>query len=265
VLFQALTINNKKAYISLFYFIYIYLYENKIYRRKNIMETNTDLKSIIENYINNPTDEKFKFDLDFYLNLCKQKQTDSIFLNDLLLNLKTCVHMLDPQLFESSLINLVFFDIKWHLYHSTNKSLMNNLAEFLIDLNSAYTSLIYKCMIMLVKLFQIVDQTANQETDSIDSNKIFKFSHKIISALVKIAPSSKTNLVKLADSLYPYMIKDTLIQEVYIKNLLQITEYIPDIRINIFEICVQRMLKVDVNCTREQIIDSEMQSVKPGN
>lgn len=217
-------------------------------------ETNPNLKLLIENLISDPSNEDNKFQFDYFINLCKQKQSDGSFLINLVKQLKKCVPMLDPKLFETTLINLIFFDIKWHLYHSTNKKLLNHLAEFLIDLNSAYTSLIYKCMTMLIKIFQIT----NVQESTINCEKMFEFSHKIIASLVKIAPTSKPNLVKLIDTLYPYMIKDTSVQESYIKNLLKITEYIKDVRINLFEICIQKILKIDVNCTREQIIESEL-------
>lgn len=141
-----------------------------------------DLKLIIETYLNtcgSPSGSKSteessssKFQLDFFLNLCKQKQADATFLIQLLEDLKKCVHLLDPTLFEASLINMIFFEIKWHTFHSTNKQLLNHLAEFLIDLNSAYTSLIYKQMTMLVKLFQLADQ--DQEQPPIDCVRMHK-------------------------------------------------------------------------------------------
>ncbi len=56
------------------------------------------------------------------------------------------------------------------------------------------------------------------------------------------------------------MTKDTQIQEAYILNVLAITEYATDLRLPILETCIQKILKVDVNCTREQIIDAELNS-----
>lgn len=54
------------------------------------------------------------------------------------------------------------------------------------------------------------------------------------------------------------MTKDTLVQEAYILNVLQISNYARDLRLNILETCIQKVLKVDVNCTREQIIEAEL-------
>jgi RNA polymerase I-specific transcription initiation factor RRN3 len=54
------------------------------------------------------------------------------------------------------------------------------------------------------------------------------------------------------------MIKDTLMQEAYILNVLKISEYIKELRLPLLEICVQKLLKIDVNCTREQIVEAEL-------
>ena len=149
-------------------------------------ENNPDFKSIIETYANTSCtveeNNNSKFELDYLLSLCKQKQADSTFLLRLLEDFKKCVHLLDPTLFENSLINMIFFDIKWHMFHSNNTELLDRLAEFLIDLNSAYTSLIYKQMTMLIKLFQLVDQQ-DQEANCIDCDGMHKvcFIHRFLS------------------------------------------------------------------------------------
>ncbi len=63
--------------------------------------------------------------------------------------------------------------------------------------------------------------------------------------------------------LHSYMTKDTQIQEAYILNVLAITEYASDLRLPLLETCIQKLLKVDVNCTREQIVDAELNSQTP--
>lgn len=54
------------------------------------------------------------------------------------------------------------------------------------------------------------------------------------------------------------MIKDTAIQESYIQNLLKLAHHFKDLRLTILEICVQKLLKIDVNSTREQILQAEI-------
>lgn len=220
-------------------------------------ENNFDLKSLLEKYASrHHEDNTVIFEFDYFINLTKQKQADAEYLLNLVTQSKSCVHLLDPRVFEMNFINMMFVDIKWYLYHSNNQSLMSNFCDFLIDLNSAYTSLIYKCMTMLIKMFQVT----NEQETTINCENVYSFAHTIIAALVKIAPTSKINLVKQIDSLYPYIIKSTSIQEAYIRNILKISEYIREIRLNLLEISIQKMLKIDVNCTREQIVEAELKT-----
>ena len=53
------------------------------------------------------------------------------------------------------------------------------------------------------------------------------------------------------------MSKETPVQEAYIANILRVSGYAGELRLPILEVCVQRLLKIDVSCTREQIAAAE--------
>lgn len=57
-----------------------------------------------------------------------------------------------------------------------------------------------------------------------------------------------TVLMPLLSDTFPYLNKGAYIQECYVKNLLQITHYMPNLRQKILELIVDRMLKIDVSC-----------------
>jgi RNA polymerase I-specific transcription initiation factor RRN3 len=176
--------------------------------------------------------------------------------------------MLEPRHFESNLINVLFFDIKWPVHYSNNEAMLTLLADFLIDLNSAYTQYIQKCLSMLIKLFQcaplppptqseVESGKQQHQQEPVNYESLYKLSHTLIRQLVRIAPTCKSLLIKQLDQYYPYMIKETAVQESYIRNLLLIAESFGDLRLQILEICVQKLLKIDVNCRREQILEYE--------
>ena len=214
-----------------------------------------NLKLILEKYIG----DENKFDFDYFISVLKQRQNDEDFLKIFLTQLRQSVHMLDPKLFENSLINFICFEVKWY---NLNPELFKYLSEFLIDLNSAYTSYIYKTLTMLIKYFQI-NKESRDDAKLIDKDRteLYKMCHTIINHLVKIAPFCKTHLVKQIDTLYPYMNKETNVQEAYIKNILNVIQYISELRLPLLEICIQKMLKIDVNCRREQILEAELEPV----
>lgn len=224
-----------------------------------------NLKTLIENYLSNQN----KHEYDYFLSIIKQKQSNIDFIYKLLTELKHLVDRLEPLKFEDNLVNLIFFDIKWHVHYSKSKIILKLLYDFLADLNSAYTSYIYKCLSMLIKMFTISRQSSLTDSspatqaapkEDIDPKSMFNFAHSLIIHLVKIAPTSKAYIVKLVDSLYPYMIKETGVQEAYIKNVLIIADNFKDLRLMLLEICVQKILKIDVNSRREQILEAEIKN-----
>jgi RNA polymerase I-specific transcription initiation factor RRN3 len=228
-------------------------------------ENEFNLKAMLENFLNN---NENKFEFEYFLSVIKQKQSEPEFMLELLAQLRKCVDMLDPKVFETSIINLIFFDIKWQMFYSNNQPILAHLADFLIDLNSAYTSYNYKCLSMLIKMFSIanasstaaskLDETASAKSeDLINCEALHNLAHNVMNHLLKVAPSCKAHITKLFDSLFPYMIKDTQIQKAYIDNLLKVAHRFKDIRLALLEICVQKMLKIDVNSRREQIIEAE--------
>ena len=227
-------------------------------------ENEFNLKAMLENYLNN---NENKFEFEYFLSVIKQKQSEPEFMLELLAQLRKCVDMLDPKVFETSIINLIFFDIKWQMFYSNNQPILAHLADFLIDLNSAYTSYNYKCLSMLIKMFTIANSSSTtDETGSVKSEDLINcdalhnLAHNVMNHLLKVAPSCKAHITKLFDSLFPYMIKDTQIQKAYIDNLLKVAHRFKDIRLALLEICVQKMLKIDVNSRREQIIEAEQQN-----
>ncbi|RMZ95177.1 RNA polymerase I-specific transcription initiation factor RRN3 [Brachionus plicatilis] len=214
---------------------------------KTAKDSQFNLKKLIENYINDVNKHEF----EFFVSSVKQKQSSADFLTKLLKELRHLVDRLDPNKFDNSFINVLFYEIKW-TEHSTNKAILDALCEFLIDLNSAYTSYVHKCLGMMIKMFTLT------KDNNVDCENMFSLAHKMIQNLVKIAPTSKSHIIKLCESIYPYMIKDTAVQEAFIKNLLKLADQFKDLRLTILEICVQKLLKIDVNSTREQIAETEI-------
>jgi RNA polymerase I-specific transcription initiation factor RRN3 len=95
--------------------------------------------------------------------------------------------------------------------------------------------------------------------NKVDYEILYDFSHTILKSIIKTVPSCKVHVLKEFELIYPYMLKDEVIQQVYIQNILKASNnYMIDCRLKILEICVQKMLKLDVNATREHIIEEEL-------
>lgn len=65
---------------------------------------------------------------------------------------------------------------------------------------------------------------------------------------------SWTVLLPLLHDLFPFLGKPAYLQECYIRNLLQMTSYLPNARQKILELVTDRMLKLDVSNQNSLII-----------
>lgn len=197
-------------------------------------------------------DTNAKFEFDYLIACLKQKQNSSEFLSNFLIQTKECIHLLEPNKFEP-FVNCILNDIKWQ-YHSNNDRLLGLLNETLTDLVSAYTNYIFKSLNFVMKLFLVI----SDEINVINCENLYEFAHKVILNFVKISPLCKENIIKLMGSLSPYITKDRSIQAAYLRNSLKIADNLPDLRAKVLEISIQKLLKIDVNSPRDQILASEL-------
>ena len=70
-----------------------------------------------------------------------------------------------------------------------------------------------------------------------------------ITVLFFIPNRTPTVLLPLLSEYFPFMTKSSYLHEVYVKNLLQITTYLPRERAKILTIIIDRMTKIDVSLT----------------
>ena len=112
-----------------------------------------NLKDILNKFLK----QENRYEFDYFLAIIKQNQADREFVKQFLIQLKVNVDILEPSAFESTLISLIFYEIKWHEHYSNDDLILTSLTEFLTDLNSAYTNYNYKCLSMLIKIFTVVN------------------------------------------------------------------------------------------------------------
>lgn len=218
-------------------------------------ELDFNLEPILKQYAE--TRGENKFELESLLSLIKKSQaSSSVFTVRLLEQLRQNVSLLTPDLFEHNIINTLLYEIKWATYYSREPHVLGLFAEFLIDLNSAYTSYVYKSLSMLVKsLFALVNEPTTP--DLIDCELLYSMAHSLIDNLFRIAPACQSQMVKIVEQSFPYMIKESCVQRAFVSNVLRLASNHAALRLPLLEICVQKLLKIDVNLNRESMIEAE--------
>lgn len=215
-------------------------------------DLNFNLASILNDFKSSP--EK-KFELDSILNLIKKNQTNPKIVAKFLQQLKQSVSLLSPDNFENNVVNMALIEIKWPTYFSHDPKILELLFEFFVDLNNAYTNYIYKSVSTIVKtFFTTCNDPALASQESIDCQAIYTLAHKIIESLFKIAPTCQAHVVKIVEQGFPYMIKESHVQRAFLSNVLRLANNYSNLRLQLLEICIQKLLKIDVNLSREAIV-----------
>lgn len=178
-------------------------------------------------------------------------------------SLRDCITFLDK---DHEILVGVLLKVDWT---RREPDVVMEYQTLLHNLVSAHTYYLRAGLRMLVKHFvpKIPENAMVSSSDSIvlDNQQIqahetsFINVHLVIKAIANIVPMSPTVLLPLLSDYFPYMTKDKYIQECYVKNLLQITHYMPQQRLAILELIVDRMLKLDVRSPKHEIAEAEDQ------
>lgn len=143
--------------------------------------------------------------------------------------------------------------------------------SFCLNLVSAHPYYLRACVRMLVKHFFPADQVnpkslgSASESDPDDAARekdSFRFQrvHVLLRALTQIVPTTVIVLMQFLEECFPYLTRSVYTHEVYTHNMLQLLQYLPDLRLKILELLVNRMLRLDVRASRREIQETDISS-----
>ncbi|XP_033750919.1 RNA polymerase I-specific transcription initiation factor RRN3-like [Pecten maximus] len=202
-----------------------------------------------------------RHDYDVFLSKLGSPNISSAELKSYIQSLRDCITFLDK---DHEILVGVLLKVDWTRRES---AVVLEYQALLHNLVSAHTYYLRAGLRMLVKHFlpKITENFKDSSSDSVvlDSQQLqdhetsFINVHLVIKAISNIVPMSPTVLTPLLSDYFPYMTKDKYLQECYVKNLLQITHYMPQQRLAILELIVDRMLKLDVRSPKHEIAEAE--------
>ncbi|XP_072124934.1 RNA polymerase I-specific transcription initiation factor RRN3 [Mobula birostris] len=136
---------------------------------------------------------------------------------------------------------------------------------FLSNLVSAQTVYLRSCLNMIISNFvpaRIIIQEngvdiSDSEDEDVDLSRNFDICHRALQMIAKYVPSTPQFLMPILAEKFPYVNKSARTLECYVHNLLRITIYFPVLRLEILELVVEKLLKLDVNASRNDIEDAE--------
>ncbi|XP_071797509.1 RNA polymerase I-specific transcription initiation factor RRN3-like [Asterias amurensis] len=94
------------------------------------------------------------------------------------------------------------------------------------------------------------------EHEAIERSK-FTWVHETLGMLLHVAPATPRFLLPVLTDCFPWIKGSSYVTNGYVKNLLEITDYLPELRVKILELIVHRMTELDANSPKEDIWDAE--------
>ncbi|KAJ7416051.1 RNA polymerase I-specific transcription initiation factor RRN3 [Willisornis vidua] len=146
-----------------------------------------------------------------------------------------------------------------------SREVVEEYLGFLGNLVSAQTVHLRPCLRMIVSQFvppRITireDDVDISDSDDDDENlsENFNTCHRALQTVARYVPSTPQFLMPILVEYFPFINKSERTLECYVHNLLRVTVYLPTLRLQILELIIEKLLKLDVSTPQQDIEDAE--------
>uniref|UniRef100_A0A672QB49 RRN3 homolog, RNA polymerase I transcription factor n=1 Tax=Sinocyclocheilus grahami TaxID=75366 RepID=A0A672QB49_SINGR len=154
-----------------------------------------------------------------------------------------------------------------------SQAVVEEYLAFLSNLVSAQTVYLRACLRMVITNFapkRIRIQEGNvdiSDSDDEDENlpRTFDHCHQALQLITRYVPSTSRFLMPILSDKFPFVQKSSRTLECYVHNLLRVSVYIPDLRRDIIELIISKMLTLDVSAPRSEIEEVESGAQQDAN
>ncbi|KAM5227512.1 RNA polymerase I-specific transcription initiation factor RRN3 [Ctenodactylus gundi] len=146
-----------------------------------------------------------------------------------------------------------------------SQTVVEEYLAFLGNLVSAQTVFLRPCLSMIASHFvpprvivkegDIDVSDSDDEDDNLPAN--FDTCHRALQIIARYVPSTPWFLMPILVEKFPFVKKSERTLECYVHNLLRISVYFPTLRREILELIIEKLLKLDVNASKQDIEDAE--------
>uniref|UniRef100_A0A673VJ54 RRN3 homolog, RNA polymerase I transcription factor n=1 Tax=Suricata suricatta TaxID=37032 RepID=A0A673VJ54_SURSU len=224
----------------------------------------SDMLTLENDFFNSPPRKTVRFGGTVTEVLLKYKKDDQII--NWLLEFRSSITYLTKD-FEQ-LINILL-RLQWL---NRSQTVVEEYLAFLGNLVSAQTVFLRPCLSMIASHFvppRVVIKEGDvdvSDSDDEDDNlpATFDTCHRALQIIARYVPSTPWFLMPILVEKFPFVRKSERILECYVHNLLRISVYFPTLRREILELVIEKLLKLDVNASRQDIEDAEEAAPQTG-
>lgn len=140
-----------------------------------------------------------------------------------------------------------------------NNEIVKEFQGFFLDLLSAHNYYTKHALDNLMTIFK-TGESDEEWMDGIITDQdqiIFSHVHDLLKVVLQVIPMSCDILMKAVAKCFPYHGRPAYEQECFIHNMLRIAEYQPQLRTDIIFIIFKRLVAMDVNAPRSEVLDNE--------
>ncbi|XP_024600440.1 RNA polymerase I-specific transcription initiation factor RRN3 isoform X3 [Neophocaena asiaeorientalis asiaeorientalis] len=217
----------------------------------------SDMLALENDFFNSPPRKTVRFGGTVTEVLLKYRKDDQII--NWLLEFRSSIMYLTKD-FEQ-LINILL-RLRWL---NRSQTVVEEYLAFLGNLVSAQTVFLRPCLSMIASHFvpprvvtkegDIDVSDSDDEDDNLPAN--FDTCHRALQIIARYVPSTPWFLMPILVEKFPFVRKSERTLECYVHNLLRISVYFPTLRHEILELVIEKLLKLDVNASRQDIEDAE--------
>uniref|UniRef100_A0A8C2H3M6 RNA polymerase I-specific transcription initiation factor RRN3 n=1 Tax=Cyprinus carpio TaxID=7962 RepID=A0A8C2H3M6_CYPCA len=156
-------------------------------------------------------------------------------------------------------------DIKKLPWLGRSQAVVEEYLAFLSNLVSAQTVYLRACLRMVVTNFAPSKIYYNASVHSHYLPRTFDHCHQALQLIARYVPSTSRFLMPILSDKFPFVQKSSRTLECYVHNLLRVSVYIPDLRRDILELIISKMLTLDVSAPRSEIEEVESGAQQDAN
>jgi len=210
-------------------------------------DINSVLQSAEDGHGNQISDSLY----DQLLRVLKDRESEVQLLCHCLMDLEHCVSRLGQG--HKTLIHTVL-NMEWL---KRGPALVQVYQAFVLSLVSAHINLLKSCLRSLVKRFIPEEIKADlnasiQDVKVQDLNQCYHV-HALLKSLCHLVPMTSVVIMAVLDEMFPYLTKPSLQHQHFSHNSLAMAAYLPELRMDLLNLVVRNMLKLDVRSSRLEI------------
>ncbi|PRD30605.1 UNVERIFIED_CONTAM: RNA polymerase I-specific transcription initiation factor RRN3 [Trichonephila clavipes] len=142
-------------------------------------------------------------------------------------------------------------------WYNKDDSFVRLYQELILNLVTAHPTYLKPVLYFIISVFVKVGAAKEVVTD--EERKIWQHAHYLCRSITELIPLSQHMFYVALVEKFPYMSKPSCILLHYVENMLTVCSYLSNKRYLILECIIEKVIQIDVLCSKDTIEQFEMQ------